>query len=175
MVMRSAVMASDACLQPHDRCERAPTRGRPSAGSWGNRWQTRRLNSLNSSYMLYLRLRLRLYSRTYALCSHRPMQCQRAVTSVELEPRGTSKASSPASSGVLQRCAGSGSKSGCTPGVALSGVRRRYGPRSETHRPIGPSRRSLRWSDLDFQRRQPAGRACQRRRAASCRGARAAG
>ena len=23
-----------------------PTRGRPSAGPWGNRWQTRRLNSL---------------------------------------------------------------------------------------------------------------------------------
>ena len=34
--------------QSHDRYERAPTRGRPSAGSWGNRWQTRRLNSLNS-------------------------------------------------------------------------------------------------------------------------------
>ena len=30
----------------HDRYERAPTRGRPSAGPWGNRWQTRRLNSL---------------------------------------------------------------------------------------------------------------------------------
>ena len=34
--------------RPHDRYERAPTRGRPSAGCWGNRWQTRRLNSLNS-------------------------------------------------------------------------------------------------------------------------------
>ena len=33
--------------RPHDRYERAPTRGRPSAGCWGNRWQTRRLNSLN--------------------------------------------------------------------------------------------------------------------------------
>jgi len=33
--------------RPHDRYERAPTRGRPSAGPWGNRWQTRRLNSLN--------------------------------------------------------------------------------------------------------------------------------
>jgi len=32
--------------RPHDRYERAPTRGRPSAGPWGNRWQTRRLNSL---------------------------------------------------------------------------------------------------------------------------------
>ena len=33
----------------HDRYERAPTRGRPKVtGSWGNRWQTRRLNSLNS-------------------------------------------------------------------------------------------------------------------------------
>ena len=28
--------------------ERAPTRGRPSAGSRGRSWQTRRLNSLNS-------------------------------------------------------------------------------------------------------------------------------
>ena len=35
--------------QPHDRYERAPTRGRPSAGPWGNRWQTRRINSLNAS------------------------------------------------------------------------------------------------------------------------------
>jgi len=32
----------------NDRYERAPTRGRPSAGPRGNRWQTRRLNSLNS-------------------------------------------------------------------------------------------------------------------------------
>ena len=31
------------------RYERAPTRGRPKVtGSWGNRWQTRRLNSLNN-------------------------------------------------------------------------------------------------------------------------------
>ena len=29
--------------------ERAPTRGRPSAGCWGRSWQTRRLNSLNGS------------------------------------------------------------------------------------------------------------------------------
>ena len=34
--------------QPDDHYERAPTRGRPSAGPWGDRWQTRRLNSLNS-------------------------------------------------------------------------------------------------------------------------------
>mgnify|MGYP006135404687 CR=1 FL=1 len=41
--------------RPHDRYERAPTRGRPKVtGSWGNRWQTRRLNSLKKIVVVYV-------------------------------------------------------------------------------------------------------------------------
>ena len=55
MLLRRAITTSFKLVtnfsdlsRPHDRYERVPTRGRPSAGPRGNRWQTRRLNSLNS-------------------------------------------------------------------------------------------------------------------------------